>query len=178
MNVLVLVGSTRPDSFNAQLATAAVAALPEGTTVERFDRLHELPFYTDEADANPPAVVEDLRAAVGRAEALVVVTPEFNASVPAALKNAIDWASRPYDASSISGKRAAVLAATPTPGDAASAREHLAAILTRAKAKPLETTVGVSTAHEAFVSGELADPTHATAVENLIAELVSERVPA
>ncbi|WP_420111931.1 NADPH-dependent FMN reductase [Pseudactinotalea sp.] len=178
MNVLVLVGSTRPDSFNAQLAAAAVAALPEGTTVERFDRLNELPFYSDEGDANPPAVVADLRAAVGRAEALVVVTPEFNASVPAALKNAIDWASRPYDDSSINGKPAAVLAATPTPGDAGSARDHLVAILRRARALPLETTVGVSAAHEAFVSGELTDPTHATAVEALIANLVSEGVPA
>lgn len=177
MNVLVLVGSSRPDSLNAQLASAAVAALPEGTAVERFDRLHELPFYSDEAEANLPAVVEELRGAVGRADALMVVTPEFNASVPAALKNAIDWASRPYDASSINGKRAAVLAATPTPGGAASAREHLVAILTRAKALPLETTVGVSAAHEAFVAGELADPTSASAVENLIADLVSESVP-
>lgn len=178
MNVLVLVGSTRPDSFNAQLADAAVAALPEGVAVERFDRLHELPFYSEDGETNPPAAVEELRDAIRRADALVVVTPEFNASVPAQLKNAIDWASRPYDASSISGKRAAVLAATPTPGGAASAREHLVAILARARALPLETTVGVAGAHEAFVSGELADPSYASAVESLIIELVGDSVPA
>jgi len=176
VNVLVLVGSTRPDSFNAQLAEAAIAALPKGTAVERFDRFHELPFYSDDADANPPAAVAELREACGRADVLVITTPEYNASVPGSLKNGIDWASRPYADSSIRGKRVAVLAASPTAGSAESAREHLVAILSRARAEPLARTVGIAAAHEAFVAGELADAEHTAAVEDLVRELLSAPV--
>lgn len=170
MNVLVLVGSARPDSLNALLADHATRVLPAGTAVERFDRLYELPFYTETADVDPPAAVVDLREAVARADALIVTTPEFNASVPAALKNAIDWASRPRGAASIAGKPVAVLGATPSPGGTSSAREHLVAILTRAGARPLPATVGIPTAHEAFAGGAL-HPDHVPAVEGLVREL-------
>lgn len=174
MNVLVLVGSPRPDSLNGLLAKAAVGSLPKGTVVEQLGDLHELPFYTEEADLDPPASIRALRDAVARADALVVTTPEYNASVPAVLKNAIDWASRPRGAASIAGKPAAVLGATPSPGGAASAREHLVAILTRAGARPLETTVGIAGAHAAFADGELVEIAHRDAVHDLVDTLVGE----
>lgn len=172
MNVLVLVGSTRPESYNALLAEIATAALGEGAAVERFDRLAELPFYGEHHEADPPAAVTELREAIARADALVVVTPEYNASIPAVLKNAIDWASRPRGEASIAGKPTAILAATTSPGGAASARQHLHDILTRAHAAPLETTVGIAKANEALVGGEIVDPEVRAAVDGLIAELV------
>lgn len=174
MNVLVLVGSPRRDSLNGRLAGVAVASLPEGTVVDELDDLHELPFYTEEADREPPASIRELRAAVARADALVVTTPEYNASIPAVLKNAIDWASRPRGAASIAGKPVAVLGATPSAGGAASAREHLVAILARAGARPLPTTVGIAGANEAFVDGELVEDAHRDAVRDLVDALVGE----
>lgn len=173
MHVLVLVGSARPESYNLQLADAAVAALGENAVVSRFDHLAELPYYGEHHETNPPAVVTELRNAIADADALIVVTPEYNASIPAVLKNAIDWASRPRGAASLTGKPAAVLAATTSPGGAASARRHLQEILTRAHAAPLETTVGIADATHAFVGGELVDPEQQAALEALMAELTS-----
>ena len=96
MNVLVLVGSLRTDSLNRRLAEAALDHLPAGVTGTVFEGLADLPHYSQDLDAEPlPRVAADLREAVAAADALLVVTPEYNGSLPSALKNAIDWASRP-----------------------------------------------------------------------------------
>lgn len=171
MNVLVLVGSARSESYNGRLADVAAATFGESVTVERFDRLAALPYYSAEADDDPTPAVIELRDAVGRADALVVVTPEYNASIPAVLKNAIDWASRPRGEASIAGKPVAILAATPSPGGATSARQHLQDILARAHAKPLEVTVGIADVTNVLIDGELVDPAVRAAVEGLLAEL-------
>jgi chromate reductase len=171
VNVLVLVGSARSESYNGCLAEVAVATLGASAVVERFDRLAELPYYSPEADDDPVTAVIALRDAVDRADALVVVTPEYNASIPAVLKNAIDWASRPRGEASIAGKPVAILAATTSLGGAASARQHLHDILTRAHAEPLAATVGIADATNALVGGELVDPEVRAAVESLLAEL-------
>lgn len=178
MNVLMLVGSNRPDSYNALLADAVTAALPPTTTVERFGHLHALPFYTDDPEADATGAVAVLRDAVTRADALVVVTPEYNASVPAVLKNAIDWASRPRGTASLEGKPVAILAATTSRGGAASARRHLVEILARAGAAPLEATVGIAEAGTAFVDRELVDPDQRAAVEDLVNEVLGQRLAA
>jgi chromate reductase len=177
VHVLVLVGSDRPDSFNSLLADHAARALPPGSEVARYDGLYDLPFYTESADLDPPAQVLALREAIRGADALVVTTPEFNASPPAVLKNAIDWASRPRGAAALDGKPVAVLGASPSLGGTASAREHLVAILARAGARPLPSTVGIPAAHQAFTDGTLhAD--HVDAVEQLMRDLESALLPA
>jgi len=176
VNVLVLVGSARPESYNLLLAEAATAALGEGVLVDRFDRLAELPFYSEHHDADAPQVVTDLREAIARADALLIVTPEYNASIPAVLKNAIDWASRPRGTASLAGKPIAILAATTSPGGAASARKHLHDILVRAHATPLETTIGIADATHAFVGGELVDADQQAALEDLTGQLTSAAV--
>lgn len=177
MNVLALVGSTRPDSVNARLVDAAVRYLPSGTTVTRFNNLDDLPLHTEQREANPGASVEALRTAIAQADALIIATPEYNASVPTILKNAIDWASRPREAAAIDGKPVAVLGATPSTSGTVSAREHLVAILTRAGARPLPTTVGIAAAAQAFATGEL-DPGQAAAVGALMRQLVAAPVAA
>lgn len=109
MNVLVLVGSLRPDSLNRRLARAAVAELPEGVEARFFDRLPELPRYDQSLDVDPaPEVVAELRRAVLAADALLVVTPEYNGAPSGVIKDAIDWVSRPRGEAAIVGKRAAV----------------------------------------------------------------------
>jgi NAD(P)H-dependent FMN reductase len=110
-NILVLVGSLRAASTNRQLAEAAVALAPEGASLSIYEGHGELPLYNEDIDIEgqlPEAVVA-YREAVSAADAVIVVTPEHNGTLPANLKNAIDWSSRPYGASSISGKPLAVI---------------------------------------------------------------------
>ncbi|MEH3142636.1 MAG: NAD(P)H-dependent oxidoreductase [Mycobacterium kyogaense] len=110
--VLVLVGSLRKESINRQLADLAVETAPDGVTLERFDRLGELPFYNEDIDnESAPESVKALREAAGRADAALVVTPEYNGSIPGVLKNAIDWLSRPYGDSALKDKPLAVVGA-------------------------------------------------------------------
>ena len=114
MNVLVLVGSLRAGSTNQQLADAAIAHLPSGVDGTVFARLADLPHYSEDLDHDDalPQVARDLREAVADADALLLVTPEYNGSMSSAVKNAVDWASRPRGAAAIVGKPAAVIART------------------------------------------------------------------
>lgn len=110
--VLVLVGSLRAASVNRQIAELAVEQAPDGVTLEIFDRLGELPFYNediDTADVAEPVVA--LRAAAAGADATLVVTPEYNGSIPGVLKNAIDWLSRPWGNGALKDKPLAVVGA-------------------------------------------------------------------
>jgi NAD(P)H-dependent FMN reductase len=108
--VLVLVGSLRAASVNRQLAELAVESAPEGVTLMPFDRLGELPFYNEDVDGDD--VVEPVRAlrqAAAEADATLVVTPEYNGSIPGVLKNAIDWLSRPFGNGALKDKPLAVV---------------------------------------------------------------------
>jgi NAD(P)H-dependent FMN reductase len=108
--ILALVGSLRAGSYNHQLAEAAIKHAPGGVEIDIFDGLADVAFYNEDID-RPGAVAaaDRLRAGVHSADALLLVTPEYNGTIPAALKNAIDWASRPFGASVISGKPVAVI---------------------------------------------------------------------
>ncbi len=114
--ILALVGSLRAASINRKIAELAAAVAPDGVTVEVFEGLGELPFYNEEIDPavdsaaeQAPAPVVALRAAAERADAALAVTPEYNGSIPAVLKNAIDWLSRPYGNGALKGKPLAVI---------------------------------------------------------------------
>jgi NAD(P)H-dependent FMN reductase len=110
INVLVLLGSLRAASVNRQLAELAGEAAPEGVTLRIFDRLGELPFYNEDIDGDDVAEpVKALREAAAEADAALVVTPEYNGSIPGVLKNAIDWLSRPFGNGALKGKPAAVI---------------------------------------------------------------------
>jgi NAD(P)H-dependent FMN reductase len=112
INVLVLVGSLRGASINRQLAELAVETAPDGVRLELFDRLGELPFYNEDIDNDDVAEpVAALRQAAADADAALVVTPEYNGSIPGVLKNAIDWLSRPFGNSALKGKPMAVVGA-------------------------------------------------------------------
>ena len=108
--ILALVGSLRAGSYNKQLAEAAVKYAPDGVDVDIFDNLADVAFYNEDID-RPGAVADAdrLRVEVQTADALLLVTPEYNGTIPASLKNAIDWISRPHGAGVISGKPLAVI---------------------------------------------------------------------
>lgn len=116
IKVLALVGSLRAASINRQIAQLAAEVAPEGVTVTLFDGLGNLPFYNEEIDdatndavEHAPAPVEALRAAAADTDAVLVVTPEYNGSIPAVIKNAIDWLSRPFGSSAVKDKPLAVI---------------------------------------------------------------------
>lgn len=110
--VLVLLGSLRAGSINRQLAELAVETAPEGVSLQLFDRLGELPFYNEDIDNDDVAEpVVALRAAAADVDAALVVTPEYNGSIPGVLKNAIDWLSRPFGNSALKDKPLAVVGA-------------------------------------------------------------------
>lgn len=111
INVLTLVGSLRSGSTNLQLAEAVVVNAPDGVDVNVFSGLESLPFYNEDIDVEGqvPEAAAALREAAGAADAFVLVSPEYNGTMPAVLKNAIDWLSRPYGAGALTGKPTAVI---------------------------------------------------------------------
>jgi NAD(P)H-dependent FMN reductase len=113
IKVLVLLGSLRAASVNRQLAELAVECAPDGVGLGLFDRLGELPFYNEDIDTEDvPEPVTALREAAAEADAALVVTPEYNGSIPGVLKNAIDWLSRPYGDGALKDKPLAVVGAS------------------------------------------------------------------
>ncbi|KJK34785.1 FMN reductase [Streptomyces variegatus] len=111
VRILALVGSLRAGSHNRQLAEAAVKLAPEGAEVDLFEGLAEIPFYNEDIDVegSVPAAAARLRDAANAADGLILFTPEYNGTIPAVLKNAIDWLSRPFGAGALSGKPVAVV---------------------------------------------------------------------
>jgi chromate reductase len=109
--VAVIVGSLRKDSFNRKIAHALAAAAPAGLKFE-FIEIGDLPLFSQDLEANPPQQWVAFRQKVKAADAVLFATPEYNRSVPGALKNAIDVGSRPYGQSVWDGKPAAVISAS------------------------------------------------------------------
>jgi NAD(P)H-dependent FMN reductase len=111
VRLLALVGSLRHGSYNRQIAEAAVHHAPDNVEVTIFDGLGDVPFYNEDIDVegSVPAAAVKLREAADAAQGLLLVTPEYNGTMPAVLKNAIDWLSRPYGSGAIKDKPVAVL---------------------------------------------------------------------
>ena len=111
VRILALVGSLRAGSHNRQLAEAAVKLAPESAEVVLFEGLADVPFYNEDIDVegSVPAAAAKLREAAQAADAFLLFSPEYNGTIPAVLKNAIDWLSRPYGAGAFGGKPVAVV---------------------------------------------------------------------
>jgi NAD(P)H-dependent FMN reductase len=110
VKILVLVGSLRAASLNRQLAEVASESAPAGVSLQLFDRLGDLPFYNEDLDGDrAPEAVQALRLAAAESDAALVVTPEYNGSIPGVLKNAIDWLSRPFGDGALKDKPMAVV---------------------------------------------------------------------
>src|SRR5919198_2390396 len=113
MRILGLSGSLRRASHNTSLLRAAAMSLPPGVELDLYDGLDDLPHYNADIDGEPaPEPVARLREAIAAADGVLIATPEFNGSIPGALKNALDWASRPFLDNALRGKPVAVLGAS------------------------------------------------------------------
>lgn len=112
MKILGLSGSLRADSHNTRLLRGAGTLLPGATELIVFDGLAAIPPFNEDAEHTPPPAVEALRGAIAGADGVLIATPEYNASLPGVLKNALDWVSRPVADSPLKGKPAAVIGAS------------------------------------------------------------------
>ncbi len=175
MKVLGISGSLRRSSYNSMLLRAADTLLPPGAELEIFDGLKAIPPYDADDDSSPaPEAVQALRDAIEAADGVLVVTPEYNASIPGVLKNALDWASRPHATNPLRGKPAAVVGASTGMFGAIWAQAETRKVLSTIGARVLDRELPVSEAPERFSAlGELSDADVAEAFAEILAELAS-----
>ena len=129
LNIAVVVGSLRKESFNRQFAEALVRLFPADVK-PHFVRIDDMPMYCQDDDAHPPApAVARLRQEIAAADGVLFVTPEYNRSIPGVLKNVIDQASRPWGQSKWAGKPAAVVGVSIGAIGTAVAQVHLRSVL-------------------------------------------------
>ena len=176
MRILAISGSLRRDSHNTRLLRAAAQMLPPGAELELFDGLAAVPPYNEDDDVEPaPEAVQRLRDAIADSDALLIATPEYNASIPGVLKNAIDWASRPFPDNALRDKPVAVIGASTGLFGAVWAQAELRKALRHTGAHVLDDEVPVGTADQAFApSGELVDPELNRRLADLLDELGRE----
>jgi chromate reductase len=175
MQILGIAGSLRQGSYNRTLLWAAAGALPPGAALVEWEGLRGLPAFDEDQEDAAPESVEAFRAAVAAADALLVVTPEYNASVPGALKNAIDWASRPFPDNVLRDKPSLVIGASTGLFGAVWAQAEVRKALKFSGAHVLESELPVGMADSAFTEdGELADPELGARLADVVGDLVRE----
>lgn len=128
LNIAVIVGSLRKESFNRRLATGLARLAPQDVTFTQL-RIDDLPLYNQDDDGQQAASVVRLKGEVKAAQGVLFVTPEYNRSIPGVLKNVIDHASRPYGQSAWAGKPAGVIGASVGPIGTSLAQQHLRNVL-------------------------------------------------
>jgi chromate reductase, NAD(P)H dehydrogenase (quinone) len=173
--ILGISGSLRRDSHNTNLLRAAAEAAGPGVEFELYDGLKDVPPYDEDDDLNPrPESVARLNEAIANADAVLVSTPEYNASIPGHLKNAIDWVSRPVATNVLRNKPVAVVGASTGAFGAVWAQAELRKVLAALGARVLDVELPVPHAHTRFDDGGLTDDeiraSLAEAVEALAAE--------
>jgi chromate reductase, NAD(P)H dehydrogenase (quinone) len=176
LQTLGISGSLRRDSHNTKLLRAAARALPPGAELVLFDGVAALPPYDEDADVQPgPPSVEHLRERIAAADGLLIATPEYNASIPGGLKNAIDWASRPFPDNALRGQPVAVIGASTGLFGAVWAQAELRKVLHHAGAQVLDEELPIALADHAFTpDGGLADPDQERRLGELLGALACQ----
>jgi len=174
MRVLGIPGSVRQDSHNRKLLRAAAAALPSGVELELWERLAALPHFDEDLEAGPaPDSVQQMRDAIAAADAVLIATPEYNAGIPGVLKNALDWASRPFAAHPLRDKPVAVVGASTGLFGAVWAQAEVRRVAAHIGADVVERELPLGLADGAFdAGGALSDPAQAEALAAVLDELV------
>ncbi len=169
MNVLAMSGSLRATSSNAALVRAAARLAPAGTAFEIYDGLAALPHFSPDLDVDPlPAPVVDLRAAVGRCDALFIATPEYAHGMPGSLKNALDWlvsAAEPIDKP--------VLLISASPGGAAHAHAQFSEVLRTMSMRLVDGGAHVFSRAKLDADGNVADEALLAALRASVAQLAA-----
>ncbi len=169
MKVLGLSGSLRRDSHNTRLLRGAGSLLGQQDELQIFERLAEIPPYSEDDEQQAPPAVVALKAAIAGADAVLVATPEYNSSIPGALKNALDWVSRPIADTPLRGKPAAVMGASTGLFGAVWAQAELRKVLSTIGAQVVDRELPIGGADEAL--GADGRPLEHEALEQLSATL-------
>ena len=180
MKILAISGSLREASNNTALLRTLAEEAPEGVEIELWNGLREIPPYDGDHDLEPgPPPVEAFRALVREADAVIFATPEYNSSVPGALKNALDWASRPLATNAFRNKPVAVIGSSAGAFGAVWAAAELRKVLAAMGARVTEVDLSVGHAHDRLdESGALADDEIRTALREALDILLAEAAPA
>jgi chromate reductase len=173
LTILGIAGSLRAGSYNRAALRAAQQLGPDGVRLDTFD-IDGLPGFNQDNEQQPPQKVVELKQRIRAADAVLLVTPEYNYSVPGVLKNAIDWASRPYGDSAWNGKPAAVMGASVSTLGTARAQYHLRQMFVFLNVPAvLQPEVMIAKAPEQFdAQGNLTNPDTKKLITDLLAALV------
>jgi len=173
VRILGIAGSLRRDSYNRAALRAATELVPEGASIETFE-LDGIPGFNQDEEQNPPAKVVELKKRVREVDAILFVTPEYNYSIPGVLKNAIDWASRPYGDSAWNGKPAAIMGASVGTIGTARAQYHLRQMMVFLNMFPVnQPEVMIGNASEKFdAQGNLTNDVAKQFIRQLLQNLV------
>jgi chromate reductase, NAD(P)H dehydrogenase (quinone) len=179
MKILGISGSLRADSHNTKLLRAAAELLPREAELELWSGLKAVPPYDEDDDVQPaPAAVAELRAAIADADAVLFATPEYNASIPGVLKNALDWVARPLKSNPLRNKPVAVVGASTGAFGAVWSQAELRKVLASIGARVVEGDVAVGHAPSRFDEhGRLADEQLLEQLIEVVGALVSEVAP-
>ncbi|HSB05275.1 MAG TPA: NAD(P)H-dependent oxidoreductase, partial [Thermodesulfobacteriota bacterium] len=172
VHILGFAGSLRKNSFNRSILRAALEMVPDDTELEIFD-LEGIPPFNQDLESQPPEKVKEFKAKIKAADAILIATPEYNYSIPGVLKNAIDWASRPFGDNAFEGKPVAVMGASPGMTGTARSQYHLRQTFVFLDMHPLNRPeVMVPSAHEKIdKEGKVTDPKTRAKIRELLESL-------
>jgi chromate reductase len=173
IRILGIAGSLRWASYNRAALRAATELVPEGATIDIFE-IDGLPGFSEDEEQNPPAKIMELKRRIRESDAVLFATPEYNYSIPGVLKNAIDWASRPYGDSAWSGKPVAIMGASVGSIGTARAQYHLRQVMVFLNMFPVnQPEVMIGNASERFdKEGNLTDDATREFIRQLLQNLV------
>ncbi|MBI5708008.1 MAG: NAD(P)H-dependent oxidoreductase [Armatimonadetes bacterium] len=165
------VGSLASNSINRRLAGALINLAPQGLEFEEI-QIRDLPLYSSDFDSAFPPEARALKDAVGKAHAILFVTPEYNRSIPGALKNAIDWASRPWGTNSFAKKPSAVIGASPGSIGTAVAQQSLRSVLSFLNSPQMNSPEAYITFTPDLITaeGEVSNPSTEAFLRNFMQE--------
>jgi chromate reductase len=180
MRVLGISGSLRRDSYNTALLRHVGEVLEsEGAQLEIYDGLRDIPPFDEDDEVFPADAVARLRDAIRDADAVFFTTPEYNSSIPGALKNALDWVSRPFATNPMRNKPVAVVGASAGMFGAVWAQAELRKVLSTMGARVVEGEVAVGHAMDRFdEEGRLNEPNLAEELHEVATTLLAEIQPA
>jgi len=173
LTILGIAGSLRKGSYNRMALQAAQGLVPDGARMDIFD-LAPIPIFNQDLEKTPPPAVVDFKARIRAADAIVIATPEYNYSIPGMLKNAIDWASRPFGDNAWNDKPVAIMSAAGGLFGGARAHYALRQTFVFLNMHPVNLPeVMISKANERFdANGKLTDETSIKLIQQLLEALV------
>jgi len=174
IKILGIAGSLRKASFNKAALRESQKLVPAGASLDILE-IDGLPGFNQDDEKNPPAKVVEMKAKIRAADAILFVTPEYNYSVPGVLKNAIDWASRPYGDSAWNGKPVAIMGASVGVIGTARAQYHLRQMFVFLNMDPVNQPEVMINASKSFdPQGNLTDQQTRDLIAKLLANLVKK----